>query len=186
LRDLNYWDPLHSNTVEFVEPDLAPAFPGLTAGEVVVSLRNMDFLIAVDLARKTVTAALTGGWRRQHDADLLPSGEILLFDNLGNLGPQGRSRVIQFEPGDGRITWSYTGTIERPLYSLWRSTQQRLANGNTLITESGGGRLLEVTAAGDIVWEFINPVRGGPAGDLIPIVSGGTRLSPDEVPFLRD
>jgi hypothetical protein len=34
-----------------------------------------------------------------------------------------------------------------------------LGNGNVLITESGAGRLLEVTRSGDIVWEFQNPVE---------------------------
>ena len=34
---------------------------------------------------------------------------------------------------------------------------QRLANGNTLITESVNGRAFEVTADGRIVWEFLAP-----------------------------
>ena len=32
-----------------------------------------------------------------------------------------------------------------------------LLNGNTLITESNEGRIIEVTNTGDIVWEFLNP-----------------------------
>ncbi len=59
-----------------------------------------------------------------------------------------------------------------------RSAQERLPNGNTLITESDGGRLLEVTPAGEIVWEYLNPVRGGEAEELIPIVSWGQRIDP--------
>ncbi|HCK12430.1 MAG TPA: thioredoxin, partial [Candidatus Latescibacteria bacterium] len=34
---------------------------------------------------------------------------------------------------------------------------QRLPNGNTLITEGGDGRFLEVTKDCDIVWEYISP-----------------------------
>jgi hypothetical protein len=32
-----------------------------------------------------------------------------------------------------------------------------------LITESSGGWILEVTHRGEIVWQFLNPVRGGRA-----------------------
>ena len=35
-----------------------------------------------------------------------------------------------------------------------------MPNGNTLITEGSGGRLIEVTAEHEIVWEYINPYKG--------------------------
>ncbi len=57
--------------------------------------------------------------------------------------------------------------------------QQRLPNGNTLITESSGGRIFEVTRDGEIVWEFFNPRRAEGRGDLVGAVSGGTRYGPD-------
>ena len=62
--------------------------------------------------------------------------------------------------------------------SVLRSVQSRLTNGNTLITESDGGRLFEVTPEGEIVWEFINPVRGGENDEFIPILSSGERIDP--------
>jgi outer membrane protein assembly factor BamB len=34
---------------------------------------------------------------------------------------------------------------------------QRLANGNTVITESAFGRIFEVTADGTLCWEFVVP-----------------------------
>ena len=33
------------------------------------------------------------------------------------------------------------------------------ANGNTLISESTAGRILEVTPEGSVVWEYVNPLR---------------------------
>ncbi|MBI1313757.1 hypothetical protein GC176_20895 [bacterium] len=41
------------------------------------------------------------------------------------------------------------------------SSVQRLPNGNTLIDEGTTGRAFEVTPAGDIVWEYVNPVTAG-------------------------
>jgi hypothetical protein len=39
--------------------------------------------------------------------------------------------------------------------------------------------VLEVTPAGDIVWQFVNPVRGGEQNDQIPIICWAQRLDPD-------
>ena len=44
--------------------------------------------------------------------------------------------------------------------SAFISSAQRLPNGNTLITEGSGGRIIEVTAGHEIVWEYISPYWG--------------------------
>ena len=86
--------------------------------------------------------------------------------------------MLELDPATQAITWSYAGDERHPFYSRVRSAQERLPNGNTLVTESDGGRLLEVTPGGEIVWEYVNPERGGVAGELIPIVSWGQRIDP--------
>ena len=37
------------------------------------------------------------------------------------------------------------------------ASAQRLPNGNTLVTDSATGRIIEVTKAGEIIWEYVNP-----------------------------
>jgi hypothetical protein len=37
---------------------------------------------------------------------------------------------------------------------------QRLANGNTHITDAASGHLFEVTSKGDVVWEYVIPFFG--------------------------
>jgi hypothetical protein len=51
-----------------------------------------------------------------------------------------------------------------------------LPNGNTLITESDGGRLVEVTPKGEIAWEFLNPVRAETNQERTAVLSPGTRV----------
>ncbi|HKH19586.1 MAG TPA: hypothetical protein VKB53_01525, partial [Gammaproteobacteria bacterium] len=93
----------------------------------------------------------------------------------GHYGPGGLSRVVEFKPTPLDIDWIYAGNEKHPLESGIRSGQQRLPNGNTLITESDGGRLFEVTRNGQIVWEYIDPVRAGANNELIPVISQGTQ-----------
>jgi len=124
----------------------------------------------------------------QHHAHMIPrglpgEGNILVFDNGGwagydNPNPGSKNgtkaalrdytRVLEFDPVTLDIVWQYTpreAGFVIPLdasrfYSPFISAAQRLPNGNTLITEGSDGRLLEVTAEHEIVWEFINPYVG--------------------------
>jgi outer membrane protein assembly factor BamB len=179
-------DYLHTNTVDVISAEQAAHFPFASEGQVVVSMRDFGAIAVLDPESEQITWALQGPWMGQHDPDILPNGNILLFDNHGHYGAGGRSRVIEFDPETMELVWSYTGSEDHPFESGIRSGQQRLPNGNTLITESDGGRLLEVARDGDIVWEYINPERRsddgseprGANGELIAVVSGGQRVEP--------
>ena len=107
----------------------------------------------------------------QHDAqwieDGLPgAGNILIFNNQ-NIGADGEkySSILELKPPlrpdgsydweqEAEIVWSYRAD---GFYSPFRSGVQRLPNGNTLITEARHGRLIEISADGEVVWEFVNP-----------------------------
>ena len=122
----------------------------------------------------------------QHHAHMIPAGlpgagNILVFDNGGYAGygqpnpgsPDGlsnafrdHSRVLEFDPVSLKIIWK-ADIPGRPherhaapgihMYSRYISSAQRLANGNTLITEGNIGRIFEVTQDMDIVWEYVSP-----------------------------
>jgi Arylsulfotransferase (ASST) len=174
-------DPLHTNTVDVIA-DGAANFAFGEAGQVLLSFRELSAIGVLDLDREELVWATRGSWLGQHDPDILPNGNILLFDNYGWFEkPEGRSRVIEFDPRTMAIVWQYVGTPARPFESLIRASQQRLANGNTLITESSGGEILEVTPGGEIVWQFVNPVRGGERNNLVPIICWAQRLDPGDL-----
>jgi hypothetical protein len=173
-------DPLHANTVELITEDAAARFAFGKPGQILLSFRELGAIGVVDLHSERLVWATRGPWLGQHDPDILQNGNLLLFDNYGHYQqPEGGSRVIEFDPETMAIVWQYAGDAEVPLESVIRSSQQRLANGNTLITESSGGRILEVTREGHIVWQFVNPVHGGSHDDRIPIVCWAQRLDPN-------
>lgn len=177
-------DPLHTNSVKVLDRATAAALarkiPVAAEGQVLLSFRELagGTIALLDVAKGTIVWATRGPWLSQHDADVLPSGDLTLFDNRGHFGAGGKTRIIEIDPATGALIWSYAGTSEHPLQSLIRGSQERLPNGNTLITESDGGRLLEVTPAGKIVWEYVNPIRGGKDNKHIPVVSWAQRLVP--------
>ena len=176
-------DYIHTNAIEVLAGEGATRFPFGEAGDVLLSLRELDMIGVLDLDREEIVWALRGAWLAQHDPDLLPNGNILLYDNRGHYGPGGQSRIIEVDPSSAGVVWQYAGTAEQPFDSVVRGAQERTPNGNTLITESVAGRIFEVTADGQVVWDFINPVRA-PADKaidgtpLIPIVSWAQRIDP--------
>ncbi|HEX6260017.1 MAG TPA: arylsulfotransferase family protein [Woeseiaceae bacterium] len=172
-------DPLHTNSVHMITEEEAENFEFGRAGQLLVSFREPSAIGVVDLDEGKLVWAAKGYWTGQHDPHIMENGNILLFDNRGNFRkPEGRSRVIELNPRTMELVWQYAGTMESPLDSDIRSYSQRLRNGNTLITESNGGRILEVTADQEIVWEYTNPVRGGPDNQKIPIICKAQRLDP--------
>jgi hypothetical protein len=170
----------HCNAVQWLDgtaaarsPELAQAFP---RGSVLVSVRQLDLLLTLDLERETVLWARQGSWRRQHEPTLLPGGTMLVFDNLSV--PE-RSGVLEFDPLSGDQLWLYRADTDGLFFTSGAGTCQRLANGNTLITESNQGRAFEVTPEREIVWEWRNPNRAGDQGELVATLFDLHRLPPD-------
>jgi len=174
-------DYVHTNDVDYVPPAIASKL-GLHGNRLVlVSMRESNALGIIDLDREHFVWGMRGSWVGQHDPDLLDNGHILLFDNNGNMGSGGRSRVLEVDPTTEAIVWRYGGSEQQPLESIIRSAQEREPNGNTLITESDGGRILEVTPDGETVWQYVNPARNALAPERTAIVSGATRIAPDHI-----
>ncbi|MGZ3452541.1 MAG: aryl-sulfate sulfotransferase [Polyangiales bacterium] len=112
-------DGFHCNSID-VFPD----------GDLLVSARHMDAIFRVSRSTGKVVWKLggvasnkdgaqlltladdpTGGFHRQHDARVLPSGEVSMFDNHGPaVGPaRALHLAIDTTAGTGTITWSYDG-----------------------------------------------------------------------------
>jgi hypothetical protein len=116
----------------------------------------------------------------QHHAHFIPkglpgAGNVMVFDNGGASGygaptsnalngtgifARPTSRVLEIDPVTLKLVWSYTSPT---FFATNISGAQRLANGNTLVTEGPDGRIFEVTKEGATVWEYVNPLFTGTA-----------------------
>jgi hypothetical protein len=78
-----------------------------------------------------------------------------------------------------QIVWSYRSVNSHGFFSHIGSSGQRLPNGNTFVCSDTEGHFFEVTAEGELVWEYINPVtRDGAVkvlGDVLPMTNSAFR-----------
>lgn len=129
------------------------------------------------------TGTFAGGLAHPHGPLMLEkglpgAGNIIVFDN--GLLPRmsrhgGRTFLLEINPAKKEVVWCYPPTDEEystvpflkiqeeegsvpndsQFFSIAGGYCQRLPNGNTLIMESHGGRMFQVTPEAEIVWEWV-------------------------------
>jgi hypothetical protein len=165
-------DFIHANSVKVLPRRLAAKFPLFQPGQVLLSVRNLDAIAVLDLNKRSIVWAARGLWRIQHDAEFLANGHVLLFDNGGS---RKGCRVIEYDPVSQALPWCYASEQSTPFTALFRGMKQELPKGNVLIIDPDGGRIFEVTAGKEMVWEMTCPRS----------VTGVHRYSADELTFLK-
>jgi arylsulfate sulfotransferase len=154
-----------------------------------MSFRNIQRVIKIDVATGRVVWQLGKGldfewvgseplvdrwfWD-QHDAQPLPNGHILMFDN-GNgrespCLPSDYSRALELELDEQQMTvrnvWEH-----RVPYAPAMGEVIRMPNGNTFIAGGWSGQLTETTADGEEVW-----VMRWDVVNMLPNLAGGAPI----------
>jgi len=157
----------HCNTLKYY-PDYR--FRGKRTDAVLLNSRHLDTFWMIDRATGDILWSCgqhgTIGRRdppeeplfsHAHDVEKLPNGNFLMYDN-GNYRAEPLSRALEiridFAAKTASEVWSWTEPGFR-LYDWCMGDANRLPNGNTLITNSLMGRIIEVTRSGDKVWELL-------------------------------
>jgi hypothetical protein len=176
-------DWAHANTIEVLPPTpLGEKDSRFKPGNLLFSLRHLDIIGIVDPEKDEIVWCYGPGiLDGQHQPTMLENGNILVFDN-GTY--RGHSIVREIEPSSGDIVWQYENGED--FFSPFRSGNQRLPNGNTLICECDAGHVFEVTPEKEIVWDFWSPFVGQGPHHLGKRIHRATRYSPEAVePLLR-
>ena len=117
-----------------------------------VSPRNFDQVLLINRTTDEIELRLgsegdTDTLHAQHNPDYLrgPGGEptVLVADSEND-------RVVEYARRNG--SWERTWTLRGNL--TWPRDADRLPNGNTLIVDTLGHRVIEVTPTGRVVWEY--------------------------------
>jgi len=156
----------------------------LPNGDILASFRHLDTICIIDKGSGEVTWKWgRGEIAHQHEPVMLDGGNILLFDNgeHRHYSKYSYSKVVEVNPKTNRVVWEY---VADPPFSFFSGSQggvQRLANGNTLITDSIPGRVFEVTREGEVVWDYVSPFYGTHAAQSAnPLIYRAYRYAPGD------
>ena len=169
-RSVKAWhrEIVHVNKIAELSSELAPAFPMFSAGDLLLSFRNLNLLMVFAPDTGKVKWWRTGPWLRQHDPEFAPGGSIVVFNNnahLESLSAADRttkrtplemprvSNILGFDPAQGVASVLYGGRPGQEMLSVTRGKVDPRPGGGLLITEFDGGRVFEVDAAGRTIWE---------------------------------
>jgi hypothetical protein len=134
-------------------------------GNYLISMRSLDTIMIVSRRTGEIVWQYSGGYRGglsgQHEPNMIPkgrpgAGNILIFDNGVEEAHHGASIVLEINPATTEVQWTFEAD---DFFSGYRSTVERLPNGNTLINEADRKRMFEVTSQGELVWEYQIPIR---------------------------
>lgn len=150
--------PLHRNANRWVHGHANTVFP-LEGERYLISSKVMNLIFIVNRATDEVEWHYQDDMMSgQHDVQQLENGNILLFANGTYMSDLNASEVWELNPETREIVWRYRQTENAlAMFSPMVSGCQRLPSGNTLICEGAKGCVFEVTPAGNVVWEYVNP-----------------------------
>jgi hypothetical protein len=177
-------DLTHINDVEPLGASLADEYPLFDEGDLAVSIRNLGLVLVVDPETETVKWHADGPFILQHDPDFLGNGWIGIFDNASDFTDRGAmlggSRIVAIQPHTDSVEVRFPTDHSEPFYTGSMGKWQQLENGNMLLTESKAGRVVEVTAQGRTVWEWVHAPYDE---NHVPEVTEATRydLTPEDI-----
>ena len=96
-------DPLHLNFVHRLREDAGGAW-GIAPGDLVASLRDLSAFAILDGESGRVKRVVRGSFFYQHSVYHLTGATFLMFDNHGDDGVHGPSRLLMIDLADGRET----------------------------------------------------------------------------------
>jgi hypothetical protein len=166
------WDReiVHLNKVGELGRALAADFPGFAAGDLLMSIRELNMVLVADPRTGRIKWWRIGPWHRQHDPQFKAGGQIVVFNNnayrtaFGTDNPYAWidpstprvSNIMEIDPQTGAYRVVYGGKPGQEMLSVIRGKVELRPGGGLLISEFEAGRTFETNADGSTVWEFIN------------------------------
>ena len=164
------WDNeiVHLNKIEELTSDIADDFPMFEAGDLALSLRELNMVMVIDPGDGEVKWWQIGPWLRQHDPEFKPGGTIVIFNNniyemafgesysTSHISIPRVTNIVEIDPVSRDYKIIYGNRKDQELLSVWRGKLDLTPNGGLIITEFEGGRVIEIDTAGNVIWEYIN------------------------------
>lgn len=174
------------NAITEIPPNLLePVLPYMKRGNLLVTFNGIGGVIIFDPLLKKIEHIFDRDFLGvveygYHDAQILPNGRLILYQNINNPGPDEYTTINEYDILFKRRVWTFR--LQEPDFKLNRinGTVQFLNNGNIVLSDNSfGGRVLEMNRAGEIQWQRFNERRDEETG-LPVMVYRAKKIAADE------
>ncbi|MEZ5921047.1 MAG: arylsulfotransferase family protein [Parvularculaceae bacterium] len=156
-------DPIHLNEIQPVRSD----GPYWKRGDLFLSLRHSSAILLYRPSTGKIVWVKQGPWLKQHDVEILNDHAISIFDNnTARISWEelvlGTNNVVVYDFDTGKVERPYKDGFEKnDIRTIQEGRGKILDDGDIFVEETNYGRLLEMNAAGDVVWRYINRASDG-------------------------
>lgn len=167
---------VHANKATELPAALADTFPLFEAGDLAISMRKLNLVVVIDPVTRKLKWHRIGPWLRQHDPEFRSDGRLSIFnnnayrsaliDNQTDLTRPRSTNIIAVDPVSEEIEVVYGERPGQEMLTVIRGQHELLQDDGMLIVEFEAGRVFEVDADGEIVWEYVNAYDADFVGEI--------------------
>ncbi len=176
LRTVTTMELIHANKIAELPSGIADRYPLFSAGDLLISMRELNLIVVLDSQTRKVKWHQTGPWIRQHDPEFRTDGRISIFNNnvyrtsyRNNqtiLTRPHKTNILVVDPVTRATEVVYGEQTGQEMLSIVRGQHELLDTGGMLITEFDAGRVLQIDHNKQTVWEYINRYDDDHVGEL--------------------
>ena len=151
-------DPIHLNDIQPVLKDTKY----FKKGDVFLSLRNLSMVILYRPSTNRIIKIIEGEFYNQHDVDIIDESSISIYNNnvfynYKNERIVKNNEIVIYDFETNSFSKKFEKTfIENRINSAQRGLVDFSEDGSAIVEDSENGRILYLSAKGEVIWIFNN------------------------------
>jgi outer membrane protein assembly factor BamB len=133
-------DPFHVNSVDVATTEEAASQPWLSAGDILVSVREPGVIMLIDHETGLIKRYVQGRTAGQHAAHFLRDGRVVAFDNQGGDPALGGTRIVRIDLDTGDLETIFPRSADQPLTPFFAEERGSInvsADGRRMMVAAG-------------------------------------------------
>jgi hypothetical protein len=161
-------DPFHLTSVTSLPPELASSYPGLSAGDLLVSLLSLNTIAIIDRASFKIKWIVSGLTQTQYSPQFIGSNKLLVIETPGGSAETKIARLVTIDLGTRERVQVFpkaSGASEPAEFfhpDIYGAQAISLSKdfSHAVITNPKNGKVIVIDLVqNEIVWEYVNSHR---------------------------
>lgn len=161
-------DPFHLTSVVTLPPKLASFYPGLSAGDILVSLLSLNTIAIIDRVTLKIKWIVSGLTQTQYSPQFIGSNKILVIETAGGGAEKKVARLVTIDLATRELAQVFpkadgqkgSPTLFHPDIYGAQSVSVNKDSSLAVVTNTKNGKVVVVDLVQNrIVWEYVNSHR---------------------------